>query len=103
MFLWWHKLWWGKWWSGVHKLATLKAYADELPETGPYNSVQMGKLKQLDQMANELDSFEKKSGTMVFLNMTLRERAMAALPEDTAELLRVRTWGLLYGIYFVSL
>eukprot|EP00752_Nemacystus_decipiens_P018566 g16645.t1 len=85
-----YKLWWGKWWSGVHKLATLKAYAEELPEKGPYNSVHLGKLKQLDQMVSDLDDFERKSGTIVYLSMVLRERAMAALPENTAELLRAK-------------
>eukprot|EP00752_Nemacystus_decipiens_P016983 g15208.t1 len=85
-----YKLWWGKWWSGVHKLATLKIYAEELPEKGPYNSVHLGKLKQLDQMVSDLDDFERKSGTIVYLTMVLRERAMAALPENTAELLRAK-------------
>eukprot|EP00903_Cladosiphon_okamuranus_P009929 g9426.t1 len=84
------KLWWGKWWSGAHKLGTLKAYAEELPEEGPYNSAHLGMLKQLDQMVSDLDCFEKKSGVYVYLTMILRERAMAALPGDTTKLLRTK-------------
>ena len=96
-------LWWHKWWLGrAHKLGVLKAYAAELPEEGPYNSVQLGMLKQLDQMVNDLDCHEKTTGTQVHLAIILRERAMAALPENTAELLRVRP-GLLFCVdFFVS-
>ena len=78
--------WWHNWWFGVNKQGAINAYATALPKEGPYNSVQLGMLRQLDQMVTDL---EKASGTQVHLTMLLRERAMAALPESTAALLRV--------------
>lgn len=78
-------LWWHHWWFEVERLGALNAYAKTLPDTGPYNSVQLGMLKQLDQMVNDL---EKKSGAQAHLTLQLGSKAMAALPEDTAELLR---------------
>ncbi|CAM9586326.1 unnamed protein product [Ectocarpus fasciculatus] len=77
--------WWYNWWYGTQKLGTLNAYATALPKTGPYDSVQLGMLKKLDQMVSDL---ELASGIQVHLTMVLRERAMVALPEDTAALLK---------------
>ncbi|CAM9461459.1 unnamed protein product, partial [Ectocarpus fasciculatus] len=77
--------WWYNWWYGTQKLKALDAYASRLPETGPYDSVQLGMLKKLDQMVSDL---EMPSGIQVHLVMVLRERAMTALPKDTAALLK---------------
>lgn len=71
----------------IEELGVLDTYAKKLPEEGPYNSVQLGELKELDVMVSSL---EKSSGIQVHLTMLLRKRAMAALPDDTAALLRVR-------------
>lgn len=81
-------LWWNNWWFGVEKLGALHAYANTLPDTGPYNSVDLGMLKQLDQMVNELDE-KQSSGIQVHITLLLQKKAMVALPEDTAALLRV--------------
>lgn len=85
--------WWYNWWYGVNKLGAVNAYATTLPAKGPYDSVQLGMLKQLDKMVNEL---EKSSGTQVHLTMLLRERAMSALPDNTAALLQVRTYEMIH-------
>lgn len=80
-------LWLNHWWNGAGRLGALNAYAKALPDTGPYNSDQLGMLKQLDQMVNDL---QIQSGVQAHLTLLLRSKAMIALPEDTAELLRVR-------------
>jgi len=82
--------WWYNWWYGVEKMGALNAYANALPLTGPYDSVQLGNLKKIDEMLNSPGFVTKTStGLQVHLTMLLRERAMIALPEDTAALLQV--------------